>query len=99
MGKIEAVEVQMDTKSIRDQLKKESDAVVSELQSLRDEIRVKVHLASADGKEAWKKLEPQLAQFEERVGRAADDALGDLKNVGTELKANVQKFYQSLRKS
>jgi len=89
----------MDKKSIQDELKQESQKVASELQTLRDEIRLKMHLAGAEGKDAWNKLEPQLAQFEERVGQAADEALGDLRDAGTELKASVQKFYQKLHKS
>lgn len=89
----------MDKKSIEEELKRESQRVMSELQTLRDELRLKMHLASAEGKEAWNKLEPQLEQFEERVGHAADDALGELRNAGTELKASVQKLYQSLQKS
>jgi hypothetical protein len=88
----------MDAKSIQDELKKESQKVMSELQTLRDEIRLKMHLATSEGKDAWNKLEPQLLDFEARVGKAADGAYDDLKNAGSELKANVQKLYQSLRK-
>lgn len=89
----------MDKKAIQEQLKRESDAIAAELETLRDEIRVKMHLAGAEGKDAWNKLEPQLTEFQGRVGQVADEALGDLKQAGTELKASVQKLYQSLRKS
>ena len=89
----------MDKKAIQEQLKRESDAIAAELETLRDEIRLKVHLAGAEGKDAWSKLEPQLAEFQGKVGQVADEALGDLKNAGTELKASVQKLYQSLRKT
>lgn len=88
----------MGQKSIQDELKSESQKVVNELQSLRDEIKLKLHLASAEGKDAWNKLEPQLAQFEQRVGQAKDEALGELRKAGSDLKANLQRFYQDLRK-
>jgi len=88
----------MDAKSMQEQLKRESQAVVQELTSLRDEIRLKMHLAGAEGKEAWNKLEPQLSQFEQRVGQAAEDSLDELRKAGTELKANFQRFYQNMRK-
>ena len=88
----------MDAKAMQEQLKRESQKVVEELQTLRDEIRLKMHLAGAEGKDAWNKLEPQLSQFEQRVGQAADDSLEELRKAGTELKANFQKFYQSMRK-
>jgi hypothetical protein len=88
----------MDAKSIEEQLKRESQAVVDELATLRDEIRLKMHLAGAEGKEAWNKLEPQLSQFEQRVGQAAEGSLEELRKAGTELKANFQRFYQNMRK-
>ncbi|HEV8548562.1 MAG TPA: hypothetical protein VGQ57_06030 [Polyangiaceae bacterium] len=88
----------MDAKAMQEQLKRESKAVVDELTTLRDEIRLKMHLAGAEGKDAWNKLEPQLSQFEQRVGQAADDSLEELRKAGTELKANLQRFYQGMRK-
>jgi hypothetical protein len=89
----------MGNKSIQDELKSESAKVVSELQTLRDQIRLKLHLASAEGKDAWNKLEPQLDQFEQHVGQAAETAVTELKHKGTELKASFERLYQSLHKS
>ena len=66
-------------------------------QTLRDESRLKLHLAGAEGKDAWNKLEPQLSQFEQRVGNVAEDKLEELRHAGSELKASVLKFYQGLR--
>jgi hypothetical protein len=88
----------MDTKSIQDELKQESEKIASELETLRDEIRLKMHLAGAEGKEAWNKLEPQLEAFQQKAGRAADAMLVELRKSGTELKTNLQRFYQGLRK-
>ena len=79
--------------------KGESEKVLSELQTLRDEIRLKLHLAGAEAHEAWNKLEPQLTQLEHRVGEAAESTVNELRNKGTELKENLQKFYRSLHKS
>lgn len=89
----------MSDKSIQEQLRSESQKVMSELQTLRDEIKLKLHLANADGKDAWNRLEPQLFQFEQRVGQAAGETLDELKAAGDELKTNVLKLYQSLHKS
>jgi hypothetical protein len=88
----------MGQKSIQDELKSESQKVVQELASLRDEIKLKLHLATEEGKEAWNKLEPQLAQFEQRFGQAKDEAIGELRKAGSDLKANLERFYQGLRK-
>ncbi|GMV11915.1 MAG: hypothetical protein HS104_38240 [Polyangiaceae bacterium] len=45
-------------------LKRNLNQDLTELLRLRDEIRVKVHLAGLDAKSAWKALEPRLDQLE-----------------------------------
>ena len=77
--------------------KDESTKVISELQTLRDEIKLKLHLASAEGRDAWNKLEPQLYQFEKSVEAAADATAGELRNAGAELKSSLERLYQSLK--
>ena len=77
--------------------KDESTKVISELQTLRDEIKLKLHLASAEGRDAWNKLEPQLYQFEKSVEAAADATAGELRNAGVELKSSLERLYQSLK--
>ncbi|HEU4405773.1 MAG TPA: hypothetical protein VFS43_10820 [Polyangiaceae bacterium] len=37
---------------------------LAELQTLRDEIRVRIHLAGVEVKDAWDRLEPQIAGAE-----------------------------------
>lgn len=56
-----------------------------------------MHLAGAEGKAAWNKLEPELSQFEQRVGNAAEDKLEELRTKGAELKASVLAFYERMR--
>jgi hypothetical protein len=53
---------------------------LGELQTLRDEMRVKLHLASMDLKDEWAKLEPQLHDVEQKAShmtQATLDALND----------------------
>ena len=78
--------------------KEETQKVVSDLQTLRDEIRLKLHLASAEGRDAWNKLEPQLDQFEQRLESTTEAAIDELRSAGTELKANFERLYDRLRK-
>ena len=40
---------------------------INELRKLRDEIKVKVHLAGMDAKRAWNELEPKFTELEKRV--------------------------------
>jgi DNA-binding transcriptional regulator GbsR (MarR family) len=51
------------------ELKKEIQKSLGLMRTLRDEVRVKLHLASMDVKDEWRKLEPQLTEVE----RAADE--------------------------
>jgi len=78
--------------------KDESKKVVGDLQMLRDEIKLQLHLAGADARDAWDKLEPQLKQFEDKVEQATETALDELRSKGTELKTNFERLVQRLRK-
>jgi hypothetical protein len=86
-------------KSMGDTLKGESGKLVGELQTLRDEIKLKLHLASAEGRDAWNRLEPELDDFERRMGNAAEATMGELRNAGSELKTSLERLYHSLKKS
>ena len=86
-------------KSMQDALKGESGKLVGELQTLRDEIKLKLHLASVEGRDAWNRLEPQLDDFERRMGNAAEATVGELRNAGSELKTSLERLYQSLKKA
>jgi len=46
------------------ELKKEFEKSLELMRSLRDEVRVKMHLAGMDAKDEWRKLEPRLAEVE-----------------------------------
>ena len=54
------------------QLKQEVDKAVAQLRTLRDEIRLQLHLAGKDAQEAWNKLEPSLGELEQKLGQVTD---------------------------
>jgi uncharacterized lipoprotein YmbA len=85
-------------RAIQEGVKQEAEKIFTDLRSLGDEIRLKAHLASADGRDAWKKLEPQLQQFEQRVERVTEAAMGELRQAGKELHANLERICRDLRK-
>ena len=61
-------------------LKNELDRSLTLLRTLRDEIRVKLHLAGLDARDRWKQLEPRLAEAEHiatQVTEASRAALAD----------------------
>jgi hypothetical protein len=53
-------------------LKQEVEKAVAQLRSMRDEIRLQLHLAGMDAQEAWKKLEPSLGELEQKMGQVND---------------------------
>ncbi len=63
-----------------DQLKRDIKGGLDDLATLRDEIRLKVHLAGMEIKDEWRKLEPQLLEVEQaaaKVTEATREALHD----------------------
>ncbi len=62
------------------ELKKDRKSSLEHLQTLRDEVRVKLHLAGRDLKDQWGKLEPHLAEVEKaakNLSEASHDAVAD----------------------
>jgi hypothetical protein len=62
---------------LKDELKKS----LSHLMALRDEVRVKLHLASMDVKAEWNKLEPHLGELERAAGGASDATVHAIKEA------------------
>lgn len=53
-------------------LEKEIQTGIAHLQQLRDEIRLKLHLAGMDAKDAWAKLEPKVHEAEQLAHEASE---------------------------
>jgi len=74
-------------------LKSEMKKGVDLLKTLRDEVKVKLHLAGMDVKDQWAKLEPELSKVERAAEQATesskklmDDALNRLKSIRESLR-------------
>lgn len=67
----------------------ELDKRVEELQALRDDLKVRIHLASMEAKDAWNELLPKLEKAEKLAESAVidtakvalDDVIGSLKQL------------------
>ena len=64
-----------------DKVDKQVEAALDELQKLADEIKVKLHLAGMDAKQAWGKLEPKLEDAKSHAKTASNDTLAALREV------------------
>lgn len=65
---------------------------VAQLAALRDELRVKIHLAGMDAKDEWRKLEPAV----EDAVKALDDAAHDADVRVRELVAKLERIRSSI---
>ena len=74
----------MTTKSI-ESLRTEAAELLAKLRTERDELRVRLHLAGAEAREEWEKLEPRLAELEARAARVGDATGVAAKDIGTAL--------------
>ncbi|MDA0977454.1 MAG: hypothetical protein O3B72_02750 [Proteobacteria bacterium] len=61
------------------------DKAVENLKTLRDEIRVQIHLAKAELKDEWEELEPRFEQMEDRLGSAAEETRQTVNVIAEEL--------------
>jgi hypothetical protein len=51
------------------------------LKKARDELRVRVHLASMDAREQWAKLEPRLAEIEKVLADAGEKTIEEVRDA------------------
>jgi hypothetical protein len=71
----------------------------SSLSQLRDEIRVRVHLAQLDAKEKWQEIETQLLGLEHRVTQDGGSFAGATAQLAKELKQSLMDFKERLSPS
>lgn len=75
-------------------IKHEVERNLSKMSTLRDEIRVQLHLASLDAKREWdEKLEPKIAEAEGAAKQATEATKAALEEVVNRL----EKFAKQLR--
>jgi hypothetical protein len=71
-------------------LKKELRETVADIRRTADEIRLKIHLARMDAKDAWVRLEPRVHELEKRVEDATDATIDELKKLGADLRGHLE---------
>ena len=77
------------------------DEMVAELKRLRDEAKLQIHLASADAKTEWEKLEVKWKEyqrdFDTKAAVASDKAEADFDKFTADLKDGYNKMLESLK--
>jgi ElaB/YqjD/DUF883 family membrane-anchored ribosome-binding protein len=75
-------------------LKLELEKSAAILRTLRDEVRVQLHLGGMTAKDEWRKLEPRLESALERASKDVSDATRD---AVVELTGAARKIRDSLK--
>jgi len=77
--------------------------LISALKQERDELAVRMHLAGAEARQEWNRLDEKVNQLAQRfdplkhaVGETADDLRVSLKLLGEELQHGFQRIRKSL---
>ena len=81
--------------------REEMDRLVRKLEQQRDELRVKMHLAKADSRDEWNKLERQWEAMRPQVVQASSVVGDTARDVGSALKLALEELgrgYDRLRK-
>jgi len=81
----------MDTPDIKAEIGK----VLDRLHTMRDEVRVRIHLGSMELKDAWRKLEDLLLEGEQKAKQASDAVLVDLHALGAKIEELSEKLSTS----
>ncbi len=74
------------------ELKEEIQKSVGLIRTLRDEVRLKLHLAGMDVKEEWRQLEPELADIE----RAANNLTEATRTAASDVVKRLSKLRSKL---
>jgi hypothetical protein len=80
------------TPSTTTDLKNEIEKSLGLLRTLRDEVRLKIHLAGMDARDEWNTLEPQLVEIERKaieLSEATRSTIGDAVKRLTKLSASL----------
>ncbi|MEM7137664.1 MAG: hypothetical protein AAF500_13865 [Myxococcota bacterium] len=69
--------------------KQDLEETREDLKQMADEIRVKLHLAGMDAKDAWEDIQPRLQDFEKRFDATAEEVGDELKSLGSDIKQRL----------
>ena len=77
------------------------NSLIDDLKKQRDEIRVRLHLAKAEAKEEWERLETKWEHVRGKMGVVGREAGKTAQEVGTALNLAVEELrrgYERVRK-
>ena len=73
----------------RQETRESYESLKHDLRTLRDELRLKAHLASMDLKDEWEKMEPEVDKVWKELSETSVDAARDMKERLVKLRDRV----------
>lgn len=73
-----------------------SQKILDDLKTLRDEIKVKIHLAGMEAKDAWANLEAQARDVERDLVATARKTGQDARVQANKIKASLEKLREQI---
>lgn len=73
----------------RPDLKQDLKAFQQDIRALRDEVRLKLHLAGMDVKQEWENLEPQIDRALNSAAQLSNEVVGELKQRLTDFRKRL----------
>jgi hypothetical protein len=84
------------TERVEGEVRAGLDDALDDLQRIADEVRLKLHLARMEARDEWRRLEPEIADFERRVERAAEKSGDELVEAARRLKKRLRRVHSEL---
>jgi len=78
-------------------VKQDLEDTRDDLRRTADEIKVKLHLAGMDAKDAWDDIQPRIQDFERRFDAKADEVGDELKALGSDIKQRLLNIKAKLK--
>ena len=75
------------------------EAVVQKLEQERDELRLKMHLAKADARDEWDRMEERWGRLREKLGEVkegASEASEHVREAASDLADEIRKGYRKI---
>lgn len=84
---------------MNDTLRSKLASTLSEIVRLRDELRVRMHLARAELRDEWKRYEPQLLELEDVGKSKLDSVAADLESRAENMLARLRALREKLNRT
>lgn len=76
--------------TMRQKTKEEIRELVNDLTRMRDEVRVRLHLAGMEAKQRYDEIEEEIFEAEQRAKRATEETANELKERLRDLRTRLE---------